>query len=88
MPVLESYVLASNRGGVGKTTALCQLSAAYALAHPEVNVLVVDFSIHGDASSQLLGARAPSCLCALTPGATPLRLSPRRWAPCGEHGAV
>jgi Mrp family chromosome partitioning ATPase len=42
--------------GVGKTTCLVQLASAYAHEHSETNVLVVDFSIHGDTTSQLLGA--------------------------------
>jgi Mrp family chromosome partitioning ATPase len=50
--------------GVGKTTCIVQLSAAYAVAHPDVSVLVVDFSIHGDCTSQLLGARRYAARCA------------------------
>ena len=44
------------RTGVGKTTCVTQLAATYADEHPDINVLVVDFSIHGDSTSQLLGA--------------------------------
>jgi hypothetical protein len=55
MPVLKSFAFASNRGGVGKTTTVVQLAASYAFSHTEVNVLLVDFSIHGDATSLMLG---------------------------------
>lgn len=61
MPVLKSFAFASNRGGIGKTTSVVQVAAAYAALHTEVNVLVVDFSIHGDSTSLLLGGtQAPS----------------------------
>ena len=55
MPVLKSFAFASNRGGVGKTTTVVQLAAMYAKMHPLENVLLVDFSVHGDATSMLLG---------------------------------
>ena len=61
MPVVKSFVFASNRGGIGKTSSVVQLAASYAVSHTEVNVLLVDFSIHGDATSLLLGGtQAPN----------------------------
>jgi len=62
MPVLgRSFVFASNRGGAGKSTLVHQAVSQYAQAHPELKVLVVDMSIHADASALLLGGcREPS----------------------------
>ncbi len=53
---LSFLLLLFARAGVGKTTCVTQLAAAYAEEHPDISVLVVDFSIHGDSTSQLLGA--------------------------------
>jgi len=56
MPVSgRSFVFASNRGGAGKSTLVYQAVSQYAQAHPELKVLVVDMSLHADASALLLG---------------------------------
>jgi hypothetical protein len=43
------------RGGIGKSTAAAQLAAALAVARSDLIVIVVDASLHGDASTLLLG---------------------------------
>jgi hypothetical protein len=43
------------RGGVGKTTAVVQLAASLAALNPSTKVVVIDASIHGDATTMLLG---------------------------------
>jgi len=45
----------SNRGGIGKSSLVSQLAPAFALAHPDRTVLVLDLSIQGDTSVFLLG---------------------------------
>ncbi len=55
-PVHVSLCVGASPAGVGKTTCLVQLASAYAHEHADTKVLVVDFSIHGDTTSQLLGA--------------------------------
>ena len=49
------YTFVSNRGGSGKSTLTSQVSAAIALNNPNKTVVVLDFSIQGDASVALLG---------------------------------
>lgn len=48
----------SNRGGIGKSSLCAQLAPAVALAAPGRDVLLVDMSIQGDASTYLLGGVA------------------------------
>lgn len=55
MPVISSHCFANHRGGVGKTTLAYQVSAAYAAAHPECKVLVIDTTESGDLSEMLMG---------------------------------
>ena len=50
-----SFAFLQPRGGVGKSTSVVQLAAALALAQPELTVVVIDASIHGDATNMLLG---------------------------------
>jgi cellulose biosynthesis protein BcsQ len=54
MLVQESFVFASNRGGVGKSTLVAQLSTAFALKHPDVKVLVLDLTNTANTTSMLL----------------------------------
>jgi Mrp family chromosome partitioning ATPase len=56
--------LTTPRAGVGKTTSVVQLAAAFAAQNRSINVLLVDFSIHGDSTSQLLGAPRLAASCA------------------------
>jgi len=61
MAAVPTYVFANNRGGLGKSTAVFQCAAAHAAAHPGGKTLVLDLSVHGDASTLLLGGtREPS----------------------------
>lgn len=55
MPVAKSYAFVNNRGGTGKSLCLYQLATAYAHAHPEKQVLIVDCSTQGDVSEYVLG---------------------------------
>lgn len=52
-----AYVFANNRGGAGKSTLAYQLVSQHAQAHPERQVLLVDFSLQGDASHLMLGGK-------------------------------
>jgi MinD-like ATPase involved in chromosome partitioning or flagellar assembly len=52
------YVFCSNRGGIGKSSLAAQLAPAVALANPERDVILLDLSIQGDASTFLLGGVA------------------------------
>jgi len=54
----------SNRGGIGKSSLVSQLAPAYALAHPDRDVVVLDMSIQGDTSTFLLGGAAEPRACA------------------------
>eukprot|EP00249_Psilotum_nudum_P020841 c27868_g1_i1 orf=187-1689(-) len=55
MPVVSTHCFANHRGGVGKSTLTYQVSAAYAVAHPDHNILVIDATETGDVSEMLLG---------------------------------
>jgi MinD-like ATPase involved in chromosome partitioning or flagellar assembly len=55
MPIHDIIAFVSNRGGCGKSSLVSQVTPAIALAHPELQVLVIDFSIQADASTMLLG---------------------------------
>ncbi|KAH9312070.1 hypothetical protein KI387_027105, partial [Taxus chinensis] len=55
MPVISAHCFANHRGGVGKTTLTYQVSSAYAVAHPERKVLVIDTTDSGDVSEMLMG---------------------------------
>ena len=54
-PVLT---FASNRGGVGKSTLVCQLAAAIAKQNLLKTVVVIDFSLQNDATVFFLGGTA------------------------------
>ena len=51
----RSIAFVSSRGGIGKSTLVSQLAAAYAHANPELTVVVIDASLHADSSAHLLG---------------------------------
>lgn len=51
----RSLAFIQPRGGVGKSTAVAQLAAALAVAHPEFTVTVIDASLHADSSYALVG---------------------------------
>jgi len=55
MPLQSSHVFASHIGHTGKTTFCFQTSCFYAKHHPDVQVLVIDFTEEGDLSKRLLG---------------------------------
>jgi cellulose biosynthesis protein BcsQ len=55
MPLLQSYAVWNNKGGVGKSTITFHLAARYAELNPEVNVLVIDLCPQSNASMMLLG---------------------------------
>jgi len=51
----RSIALVSSRGGIGKSVAVSQLSAAHARANPDTTVIVIDASLHADSSAHLYG---------------------------------
>jgi len=53
-PLEESYIFWTNKGGVGKTTLCFQMLVAYAQAHPDTKVLVVDMDPQANLSCTLL----------------------------------
>ena len=55
MPLLRSYAVWNNKGGVGKSTITFHLASRYAESHPEVNVLVIDLCPQSNSSMMLLG---------------------------------
>lgn len=55
MPLINSYAIWNNKGGVGKSTITFHLATAYAEAHPEQNVLVMDLCPQSNSSMMLLG---------------------------------
>jgi cellulose biosynthesis protein BcsQ len=55
----KSFVFASNKGGVGKSTLSTNIAASYALTHPDKNVLFVDLTFTKSISNILLGDAAP-----------------------------
>lgn len=55
MPVLRSYAIWNNKGGVGKSTITFHLASRYAEKHPNVNVLVIDLCPQSNSSMMLLG---------------------------------
>lgn len=62
MDELISYAFWNNKGGVGKTTLAFQLSTAYALAHPDENVLCIDVCPQANFSSSLLSCLQPNAV--------------------------
>jgi hypothetical protein len=51
----RSIALVQPRGGIGKSTAVAQLAASLAATRPDLTVVVIDASVHGDASTLLVG---------------------------------
>lgn len=55
MPIIRSYAIWSNKGGVGKSTITFHLASRYAEANPEKKVLVIDLCPQANSSMMLLG---------------------------------
>lgn len=55
MPLINSYALWNNKGGVGKSTISFHLSMRYAETHSNVKVLVIDLCPQSNSSMMLLG---------------------------------
>jgi cellulose biosynthesis protein BcsQ len=55
MPLIRSYAVWNNKGGVGKSTISFHLAARLAETHPDVNVLVIDACPQANVSMLLLG---------------------------------
>lgn len=55
MPLIHSYALWNNKGGVGKSTITFHFAMRYADLHPEHNVLVIDLCPQANSSMMLLG---------------------------------
>ena len=55
MPLLNSYAIWNNKGGVGKSTITFHLASRYAERHPEQKVLVLDLCPQANSSMLLLG---------------------------------
>lgn len=51
----RSIAFVQPRGGAGKSTTVVQLAASIAEANPESTVIVVDASVHADATHMLMG---------------------------------
>ena len=51
----RSIAFVQPRGGIGKSTSVVQLAASLAATRPDLTVIVLDASVHGDASTLLLG---------------------------------
>jgi cellulose biosynthesis protein BcsQ len=55
MPLLNSYAIWNNKGGVGKSTVCFHLAARYAERNPNHRVLVIDLCPQANSSMMLLG---------------------------------
>jgi len=55
MPVIRSYAIWNNKGGVGKSTIAFHLASRYAEKHPKRKVLVIDLCPQANSSMMLLG---------------------------------
>jgi cellulose biosynthesis protein BcsQ len=55
MPLLNTYAIWNNKGGVGKSTITFHLASRYAQQHPNHKVLVIDLCPQSNASMMLLG---------------------------------
>lgn len=51
----RSIAFVQPRGGIGKSTSVVQLAASLAATRPDLTVIVLDASVHGDASTLLVG---------------------------------
>jgi len=58
MPIIRSYAIWNNKGGVGKSTIAFHLASRYAEANPEKKVLVIDLCPQSNSSMMLLGGGA------------------------------
>ena len=56
MPLLNSYVIWNNKGGVGKTTLTFHMATQYAKSHPQQKVLVIDLCPQASVSMALLSS--------------------------------
>ena len=54
MPLLNSFVIWNNKGGVGKTTLTFHMSTDYAIRHPKQQILVIDLCPQANVSMALL----------------------------------
>lgn len=55
LPLIQSYALWNNKGGVGKSTITYHLAMRYAETNPDKNVLVIDLCPQANSSMMLLG---------------------------------
>lgn len=55
MPLVQSYAVWNNKGGVGKSTITFHVATRYAEVHSDHNVLVVDLCPQANSSMMLLG---------------------------------
>lgn len=55
MPLVSAHVFCSHIGHTGKTTMTFQMANYFAARHPELKVLVMDFTEEGDLTKRLLG---------------------------------
>ncbi len=55
MPILQSYAIWNNKGGVGKSTIAFHLASRYAELNPTKKVLVIDLCPQSNSSMMLLG---------------------------------
>jgi cellulose biosynthesis protein BcsQ len=58
MPVIRSYAVWNNKGGVGKSTITFHLASRYAEKNPDKKVLVIDLCPQSNSSMMLLGGGA------------------------------
>lgn len=58
MPVINSYALWNNKGGVGKSTITFHLAVRYAELNPDKKVMVIDLCPQANSSMMLLGGGA------------------------------
>lgn len=54
MPLLNSFVIWNNKGGVGKTSLTFHMSTDYAIRHPKQKILVIDLCPQANVSMALL----------------------------------
>lgn len=56
-PLVKSYVIWNNKGGVGKTTLTYHMATEYARSNPSKTVLVIDLGTQPNVSLALLGSQ-------------------------------
>lgn len=73
MPLLQSYAVWNNKGGVGKSTLTFHMASRYAQLHPDHRVLVIDMCPQANVSMMFLGGgvQGEQCLVQLCAGAAP-----------------